>query len=99
MAVQTHHNIHLSASRKLPKHILILVLLDFSDGTKDSAGLPTLSTPLLGFVSSCYQLGSIIGVPIAPWFNQRFGRRWAIMAGSLIMMVGAIIQGFAQNRK
>ncbi|PVH75118.1 lactose permease [Cadophora sp. DSE1049] len=69
----------------------------FSDGAKDAKEKPILSAGLLGFVSSCYQLGSIIGVPIAPWFNQRFGRRWAIMAGSIIMVIGAIIQGFAQN--
>jgi len=50
---------------------------------------------MLGFISSCYQLGSILAVPIAPWFNQRFGRRWAIMAGSIIMVVGAILQGFS----
>ncbi|KAE8442415.1 hypothetical protein EG329_003373 [Mollisiaceae sp. DMI_Dod_QoI] len=69
----------------------------FSDGTKDSKGKPTLSGGMLGFVSSCYQLGSIIGVPVAPWFNQRFGRRWSVMGGSVIMVIGALIQGFAQD--
>ena len=52
---------------------------------------------LLGFVNSSYQLGSIFAVPIAPWFAQKYGRRWSIMLGSLIMVVGAIIQGFAQH--
>jgi sugar porter (SP) family MFS transporter len=52
---------------------------------------------LLGFVNSSYQLGSIFAVPIAPWFAARFGRRWSIMLGSLIMCCGAIIQGFAQH--
>jgi MFS family permease len=52
---------------------------------------------MLGFISSCYQLGSIFGVPIAPWFNQKYGRRWSIMAGSLTMVLGAILQGFAQH--
>ncbi|EPE31360.1 MFS general substrate transporter [Glarea lozoyensis ATCC 20868] len=69
----------------------------FTDGAKDAKGKPTLSPGLLGFVSSCYQLGSILGVPVAPYVNQRFGRRWAIMSGSVIMIIGAIIQGFAQN--
>ena len=44
-------------------------------------------------MSACYQLGSILGVPVAPWVNQRFGRRWAIMSGSIIMCIGAIMQG------
>ncbi|CZT02435.1 related to hexose transporter protein [Rhynchosporium agropyri] len=70
----------------------------FSDGARDKKnGKPILSPGLLGFVASCYQLGSIIGVPIAPWVNQRFGRRWSIMVGSTIMVIGAIIQGLAQN--
>jgi MFS family permease len=53
---------------------------------------------MLGFISSCYQLGSIIAIPIAPWFNQKYGRRAAIMTGSCIMIVGALLQGFAQHR-
>jgi MFS family permease len=52
---------------------------------------------LLGFVNSSYQLGSIFAVPVAPWVAQKFGRRWSIMLGSLIMVVGALIQGFAQH--
>ncbi|SPO02438.1 related to hexose transporter protein [Cephalotrichum gorgonifer] len=52
---------------------------------------------LLGFMNACYQLGTIFAVPIAPWLNQRYGRRWSIMSGSLIMMVGALLQGFAQH--
>lgn len=42
-------------------------------------------------------LGSVLAVPIAPWINQKFGRRWTIMIGSLIMVGGAIIQAFSQH--
>ncbi|KAF1350608.1 hexose transporter-like protein [Lizonia empirigonia] len=52
---------------------------------------------ILGFISSCYQLGSILAVPIAPWINQRYGRRWSIMIGSITMVIGALLQGFAQH--
>jgi sugar porter (SP) family MFS transporter len=52
---------------------------------------------LLGFVNSSYQLGSIFAVPIAPWFAQKYGRRMSILLGSLIMVCGALIQGFAQH--
>ncbi|KAK2741865.1 hypothetical protein FQN55_008152 [Onygenales sp. PD_40] len=69
----------------------------FTDGAVDDDGEPTISSGLLGFVSSCYQLGSIIGVPIAPYLNQTYGRRWSIMLGSWIMVVGALLQGFAQH--
>lgn len=75
-----------------------LTFPDFSD-RKDATGEPVLSPGMLGFLSASYQLGSIIGVPIAPYVNQRFGRRVPILAGSIIMVVGAIIQGFSQNRE
>lgn len=74
-----------------------MIPTDFSDGAFDDDGMPTISAPLLGFMSSCYQLGSILGVPIAPYVNQTWGRRWSVMGGSLILCVGAIIQGFAQH--
>ncbi|KAL5116496.1 hypothetical protein ACEQ8H_005617 [Pleosporales sp. CAS-2024a] len=61
--------------------------------TKKAAIEPSL----LGFISSCYQLGSILAVPVAPWFNQKFGRRASIMCGSWIMVLGALLQGFAQH--
>ncbi|KUJ07863.1 hexose transporter-like protein [Mollisia scopiformis] len=64
---------------------------------KDPKAKKALTGGMLGFVSSCYQLGSIIGVPIAPWFNQRFGRRWSVMMGSVLMVIGALLQGFAQD--
>jgi sugar porter (SP) family MFS transporter len=73
----------------------------FGDGykTKDAKGKEQwdIEAGILGFISSCYQLGSILAVPIAPWINQRYGRRWSIMIGSMTMVVGALLQGFAQH--
>ncbi|SPO01738.1 related to hexose transporter protein [Cephalotrichum gorgonifer] len=64
----------------------------FGGGRVDENGKYAIEPGLLGFVNSCYQLGSIFAVPIAPWVAQRWGRRWSIMIGSLIMVVGALIQ-------
>lgn len=69
---------------------------DFGGGRKVDDKF-AIEPGLLGFINSCYQLGSIFAVPIAPWFAQRFGRRWSIMLGSVIMVVGALLQGFAQH--
>lgn len=69
----------------------------FGNGHKDAKGNNAIEPNLLGFVNACYQLGSILAVPVAPWLAQRFGRRWSIMIGSLIQAVGAILQGFAQH--
>ncbi|KAF1955948.1 general substrate transporter [Byssothecium circinans] len=69
----------------------------FGAGYKDAKDKWSIRPSLLGFISSCYQLGSILAVPFAPWMNQRFGRRWSVMFGSLVMVVGAILQGFSQH--
>ncbi|KAK5112346.1 hypothetical protein LTR62_004309 [Meristemomyces frigidus] len=69
----------------------------FGSGLKDAKGKWAINASLLGFISSSYQLGSILAVPSAPWLNQRFGRRWSVFVGSAIMVVGALLQGFAQN--
>jgi MFS family permease len=71
----------------------------FGDGYMNpKTGKPDIRPSILGFISSCYQLGSILAVPIAPWYNQKFGRRSCIMCGSVIMVIGAILQGFSQHR-
>ncbi|KAL8366513.1 hypothetical protein RB595_005011 [Gaeumannomyces hyphopodioides] len=70
----------------------------FGDGyISPLTGKPGIESSLLGIVNASYQLGSIFGVPIAPWFAQRYGRRMSIFTGSLIMVVGALIQGFSQH--
>ncbi|KAM0372968.1 hypothetical protein HYE67_006664 [Fusarium culmorum] len=46
----------------------------------------------LGLMSAIMALGSICSTPIAPWVADKFGRRWGITVGSIIMIAGAIIQ-------
>jgi len=57
----------------------------------------SVSPPLLGIINASYSLGAICDVPFAPAFNQWVGRRWAIMCGSIVMIIGALLQGFAQQ--
>ncbi|KAF8863588.1 MFS general substrate transporter [Acephala macrosclerotiorum] len=56
-----------------------------------------VNPPLLGIINASYSLGAICAVPVAPYFNQLVGRRWAIMSGSIAMVVGDLLQGFAQH--
>lgn len=51
----------------------------------------------LGLMSAIMSLGSICSTPIAPWVADRFGRRWGITTGSVIMIVGAIMQCESQT--
>lgn len=92
MSVCFHHFLQLSHFHECTDSTI-----DFGGGEKTKDNKFTINAGLLGFISSCYQLGSILAVPIAPWVNQRYGRRWSIMIGSLIMCVGALIQGFSQH--
>ncbi|KAF1832853.1 hexose transporter-like protein [Decorospora gaudefroyi] len=48
--------------------------------------------PLLGIISAAYNLGAIFALPLVPFVNDRFGRRWAIFIGSWIMVFGALVQ-------
>ncbi|KAH6662929.1 general substrate transporter [Plectosphaerella plurivora] len=47
---------------------------------------------ILGIMSAAMSLGSIFSTPIAPWVADRYGRRWGITVGSIIMIAGAIMQ-------
>jgi len=42
-------------------------------------------------------LGSVFGLPFIPMINDTFGRRWTIMFGSVVMIIGTFVQGFAIN--
>ncbi|KAK3369898.1 general substrate transporter [Podospora didyma] len=50
-----------------------------------------------GILASALPLGSVIGLPLIPLVNDNFGRRWCIMFGSCVMVMGTLIQGFATN--
>lgn len=70
----------------------------FGNGYRDPVSHAlSVSPPLLGIINASYSLGAICAVPFAPAVNQWIGRRWAIMMGSTIMVIGALLQGFAQD--
>ncbi|KAJ5387868.1 MFS sugar transporter [Penicillium cosmopolitanum] len=52
---------------------------------------------LKGFLGAAYSLGAILSLPFVPYLNQRVGRRWTIMFGSCVSLIGAIIQGFSNG--
>ncbi|KAF9449051.1 hexose transporter [Macrolepiota fuliginosa MF-IS2] len=52
---------------------------------------------LLGLMSAMYSLGAILSLPFVPIVTDRLGRRRAIIFGSIIMMIGAIIQTASKN--
>lgn len=52
---------------------------------------------LKGIIAAAYSLGAILSLPFIPIVNDKFGRRWSIFGGSVIMVIGALIQGFSTH--
>ena len=48
-------------------------------------------------MSASYSLGSILALPLVPVVNDKWGRKKAIALGSVIMIVGAVLQGASQH--
>lgn len=51
----------------------------------------------LGSLANGTTFGSILAFPIVPWLCDHTGRRFPIFLGSLILVIGAILQSAAQN--
>jgi MFS family permease len=78
----------------------LLTLVDFGHAVTDPKTLKVsyaLAANYKGIVAAAYSLGAICALPFVPTFSQKFGRRWAIFFGSAVSIVGAILQGCAQN--
>ncbi|OGE54489.1 hypothetical protein PENARI_c006G02051 [Penicillium arizonense] len=57
----------------------------------------TPSGALLGVLNASYNLGGLITLPIVPFFNDKFGRKHSITFGSVILIIGVILQSASQN--
>ncbi|KAF3054899.1 Lactose permease [Daldinia childiae] len=51
----------------------------------------------LGLLNAMYSLGALMAVPFIPTISQYLGRRWSILAGSLVLCLGAGLQTGSQN--
>lgn len=52
---------------------------------------------ILGLLVSAYSLGAITAIPFVPWLSDWVGRRWSVVFGSVVMVIGAILQGCSTN--
>jgi sugar porter (SP) family MFS transporter len=62
---------------------------------QDYFGHPKEST--LGLLTALYAIGSIASLPIVPFVADHYGRKACIVAGCLVMVVGASVQAAAKN--
>lgn len=42
-------------------------------------------------------IGSLAGLPLATWLPDRFGRKWTILVGNVIIIGGAVGQTFTNS--
>jgi MFS family permease len=54
---------------------------------------------ILGLLVSAYSLGAITSIPFVPLVSDWVGRRWSVVFGSVIMVIGSLLQGLSQNSK
>lgn len=51
----------------------------------------------LGHLANGVNFGCILGVTVAPWMCDRFGRKKVVFLGSAIVIIGAILQGLSNS--
>ncbi|KAL2850180.1 MFS transporter [Aspergillus pseudoustus] len=65
------------------------------DGWNEHYGNPHGAT--LGVMTSSLAIGTAVGVLYVPFLNDRFGRKFCVVLGSIIVAVGVVIQTCAIN--
>ncbi|KAJ3541733.1 hypothetical protein NM208_g2601 [Fusarium decemcellulare] len=58
-------------------------------------GYPEKAT--LGLISASMAIGSVAAVPVIPYLNDRWGRKFSVILGSLVVTAGVIIQTASIN--
>lgn len=62
----------------------------------DQMGYP--STFMQGFITSIYELGCLAGCIASFTFSEKFGRKKPLLAGTVLVIIGAVLQTAAYER-
>ena len=72
-----------------------------------SAGVCSLTTPtldfnnpqgaVLGVINAAFSIGAVLALPVVPYINDRVGRKHSITIGSVIILVGVVLQTASVN--
>ena len=54
---------------------------------------------LLGLVVAAFAIGGFIASPFVPLVADKLGRRYSMLFGSMVSIIGGILQGSAVHRK
>ncbi|UPL03244.1 hypothetical protein LCI18_014178 [Fusarium solani-melongenae] len=76
-------------------YLIVLNALQAVDLWNKHYGNPTGAT--LGVISASLAIGTAAGVPIMPYLNDHFGRKFCVILGSIIVAIGVVLQTCAHN--
>ena len=54
---------------------------------------------ILGVMTAAFNIGAVLALPFVPYSNDRWGRKFCIVFGSILSTIGAILQGSSVNSK
>jgi EmrB/QacA subfamily drug resistance transporter len=82
--------------------LLLTLLLEALDQTVVGTALPRIIGSLQGFdrytwAVTAYTLASITMIPIVGKLSDQFGRKWFLVAGTAIFLLGSALAGASQN--
>jgi len=82
--------------------LMLTLLLEALDQTVVGTALPKIIGALQGFqdytwVVTAYTLGSITMIPIISKLSDQFGRKWFLITGTTIFLVGSALSGASQS--
>lgn len=95
--------------RRLYFYCVILILTNVANGFDGSMmnGLQSLPfwqnffhhphSSILGFFNSAMSLGSLVGLPLIPPMIDRLGRKFGVIFGSVIVIIGGALQAASIN--
>ena len=82
--------------------LMLTLLLEALDQTIVGTALPKIIGSLQGFdryiwVATAYLLGSTTMIPIVGKLSDQFGRKWFLVAGVIVFLLGSFLSGAAQS--
>lgn len=82
--------------------LMLTLLLEALDQTVVGTALPKIIGELQGFdrytwAITAYTLGSTIMIPIVGKLSDQFGRKWFLVSGTIIFLLGSALSGASQT--
>src|ERR1051326_5080450 len=82
--------------------LMLTLLPEALDQTVVGTALPKISASLQGFdlytwVVTAYLLASTTMIPISAKLSDQFGRKWFLVIGAVIFLIGSVLCGLSQT--